>query len=68
MDAADTYEKDGKVYLHLHANFGRADYTVVGGHLLTATINGACEVFIRRYNCKVGRHFDEETGLNLYTL
>ena len=37
-------------------------------HLLTATINGACEVFIRRYNCKVGRHFDEETGLNLYTL
>jgi len=61
-------EKDGKVYLHLHANFGRADYTVAGGHLLTATINGACEVFIRRYNCKVGRHFDEETGLNLYTL
>lgn len=61
-------EKDGKVYLHLHANFGRVDYTVVGGHLLTATINGACEVFIRRYNCKVGRHFDEETGLNLYTL
>ncbi len=61
-------EKDGNAYLHLHANFGREDYTVVGGHLLETTINGACEVFVRRYNCKVGRHFDEETGLNLYTL
>jgi len=66
--AGNISEKDGNVYLHLHANLGRADYTVVGGHLLTATINGACEVFVRRFGCKVGRHFDEETGLNLYTL
>lgn len=61
-------EKDGKVYLHLHANFGRNDYTVVGGHLLCATINGACEVVVTRFGCKMGRHFDEETGLNLYSL
>jgi uncharacterized protein len=61
-------EKDGKVYLHLHANFGRSDYSVVGGHLLEARISGACEIFIKRYNCKVGRHKDEETGLNMYTL
>lgn len=61
-------EKDGNVYLHLHANFGRRDYTVIGGHLLCATINGACELVVTRFHCKMGRHFDEETGLNLYTL
>ena len=59
-------EKDGKVYLHLHANFGRRDYTVVGGHLLSCVLNGACELVVTRFNCKVGRRFDEETGLNLY--
>ena len=59
-------EKDGKVYLHLHATFGRRDYTAVAGHLLCSLVNGACEVFVTRYTCPVGRRFDEETGLNLY--
>ena len=59
-------EKDGKVYLHVHASFGRADYTVVGGHLLSATLNGACELVVTRFHCKSGRQFDDETGLNLY--
>ncbi len=61
-------EKDGAVYLHVHVNLGRRDYTVIGGHLAEATINGACELFIRKYDCKAGRRFDEETGLNLYDL
>ena len=59
-------EKEGKVYLHLHANFRRRDYTVVGGHLLSCVLNGACEVVVTRLHCKVGRRFDEETGLYLY--
>lgn len=59
-------EKDCKVYLHVHANFGRADYTVVGGHLLSATLNGACELVVTRFHCKIDRQFDDETGLNLY--
>ena len=59
-------EKDGKPYLHLHANFGRRDYTVIGGHLLCCTLNGACELIVRKFSCKVGRRFDDETGLNLY--
>ena len=61
-------EKDGKPYLHLHVNLGRRDYTVVGGHLLCCTINGACELTVTRLHCNLGRHFDEETCLNLYTL
>ena len=61
-------QKDGKPYLHIHVTAGRRDYSCVGGHLLSARINGACELFVEDYwDCKpMGRRFDEETGLNLY--
>ena len=59
-------EKEGKVYLHLHATLGRSDYTSIAGHLLTAQIHGACELFIRRLHCPLGREYDPETSLQLY--
>ncbi len=58
--------KDGEVYLHIHAVFGRNDCSCIGGHLLDATISGACELFIEDLEVKAGRKYDEETGLNLY--
>ena len=58
--------KDGKPYLHLHVTAGRRDYTCVGGHLLDARVNGACELVVERFSCEAGRRFDPETGLNLY--
>lgn len=59
--------KDGQVYLHLHVTASRRDYTCIGGHLLTARINGACELFVESFHgVEIGRRFDEETGLNLY--
>ena len=58
--------KDGEVYLHLHACLGRADYTMVGGHLLQAVVKGACELFVRPMPGPVGRRFDTQTGLCLY--
>ena len=59
--------KDKKPYLHLHATAGRRDYTCVGGHLLDARVNGACELVVHRFSMNsFGRRFDEETGLNLY--
>ena len=60
--------KDGDVYLHLHVSLGRSDYSVIGGHLLEATINGACELFVHPLPGTVGRRTDEGTGLNLYDL
>ena len=60
--------KDGDVYLHLHASLGRSDYSVIGGHLLEATINGACELFVHPLPGMAGRRQDEGTGLNLYDL
>ena len=58
--------KDGKPYLHVHVTCGRRDYTCVGGHLLEATLNGACELFVETFPVPVGRRPDAETGLNLY--
>lgn len=62
--------KDGEVYLHVHVTLGREDYTAVGGHLLTARLNGACELFVTHFaGCEgIPRRFDPETGLNLYEL
>ncbi len=59
-------EKDGKVYLHIHVTASREDYACIGGHLLCATVNGACELVVEQFDGSVGRRFDEETGLNLY--
>ena len=59
--------KDGKPYLHIHVTASRRDYTYIGGHLLTARVNGACELYVEDYGLEgVGRRFDPETGLNLY--
>ena len=59
--------KDGEPYLHVHVTAGRRDYTCVGGHLLSARINGACELFVEDFfDGSLGREFDPETGLNLY--
>ncbi|MBR1873080.1 MAG: DNA-binding protein [Bacteroidales bacterium] len=61
--------KDNEVYLHVHITLGREDYTAVAGHLLTATINGACELVVEDWpDGYLGRKFDEETGLNLYEI
>ena len=60
-------EKDGKPYLHVHVTAGRSDYTCIGGHLLDARINGACELVVEHFvNTEIGRYADAETGLNLY--
>ena len=59
--------KDGEPYLHLHITAGREDYSCIGGHLLSARINGACELFVESFpGVEIGRYADAETGLNLY--
>ncbi len=60
-------KKDGIPYLHLHLTCSRRDYTCIGGHLLDARINGACELFVEDYCLtSAGRYQDPDTGLNLY--
>ncbi|MBD5265653.1 MAG: DNA-binding protein [Duncaniella sp.] len=57
---------NGETYTHLHCVLGRSDYTAIAGHLLTATLNGACEIVITTFDSPIERYYDEETGLNMY--
>mgnify|MGYP003073650633 FL=1 len=57
--------KDNEPYLHFHANFGREDGSVVGGHLNKAVISATCEIIIHRINGVIGRNLDDEIGLNV---
>ena len=61
-------EKDGKPYLHLHISAGRADGSVVGGHLKRAVVSATCELVLHTAFGKIGRFYDPETGLNLMDL
>ena len=40
---------DGQTYIHLHCVLGRSDYSALAGHLLTARLNGACEIGITAF-------------------
>lgn len=60
--------KDGKVYLHLHVTASRSDYSCIGGHLMTAWINGACELVVEAFDITLGRRLDPDLGINLYDL
>lgn len=60
-------QKDGKPYLHVHITASRSDYSCIGGHLLDARINGACELYVTAFpGTFAGRRTDAETGINLY--
>lgn len=60
-------QKDGRPYLHLHITASRSDYSCIGGHLLTARINGACELYVESFPGQyIGRQADPETGINQY--
>lgn len=64
--AGNVSQMDGKCYLHLHVTLGRADYTALAGHLLSARINGAGEIFITPFDAATPRRYDPVTGLNIY--
>ncbi len=55
---------DGSPYLHLHANLGRQDMSVVGGHLMSAKVHPFLEVVITKTTNRAQRKFDRKLGLN----
>ena len=60
-------QKDKQPYLHIHATCSRENYSCVGGHLLSARINGACELLVDEFgDTFASREYDDETGLYLY--
>ena len=61
-------EMDGEPYIHIHLTAGRADGTVIGGHLKRAVISATCELVLHTVYDRVPRFYDERTGLNLMEL
>lgn len=57
---------DGCTYLHMHIVAGRSDFSSVGGHLLSAVVNGAGEFVIEDLGGRIERTFYHEIGLSLY--
>jgi len=58
-------QKDGKPFLHAHCTFGRRDMSVIGGHLISATVFPLMEVVITPTRNRATRRFDEKLGLNV---
>ncbi len=58
-------EKEGQPFFHLHATFGNEDYTVFGGHLVSAMVDVTCEVLILAVDADVRmfRQLDDDTKL-----
>lgn len=60
---------DEQPYLHLHITIGDKDFAAYSGHLVEATVSGACEITLRVLDGQVNRYKDEKTtGLNLLQL
>lgn len=58
-------EKDGEVYLHLHAGLADETGAMVGGHLSKAVISGTCEICVMLTGAPLFRKFEPGIGLNL---
>lgn len=54
-------------FAHTHATLSRDDGTVVAGHLDDATVF-AGELYLREFDAKLEREFDETTELDLWPL
>ncbi len=54
-----------ELVVHIHATFGRNDFSVIGGHVFEIKVSGACEVHIVSFPGKINRTYDEQTGLTL---
>ena len=58
-------EKAGRPFLHAHGTFGRRDMSVIGGHVISATVFPTLEFTLVPTTNRAIRKFDEQTGLNL---
>src|SRR3989344_3740794 len=56
---------EGKCYIHAHISLSDEKMNAIGGHLKSAVVSAACEIFLVAINSKVEREYDKEIGLNM---
>ena len=57
--------KDNKPFIHIHGTFSNSSMAVVGGHINRCVVSATCEVSLWKSEGKMGRKYDEFTGLHL---
>lgn len=60
--------KEGQLYLHVHITVANRSFQVLGGHLVSAVVSGACEIFIHAIDGRIERTFNNTIGLNIMDL
>lgn len=58
--------KEGKPFPHCHAVLARRDGTVIGGHLLGATVHNVNELYIKRLELRLERRKEKSGLFGLY--
>lgn len=56
---------EGKRFIHIHAALGREDFSVIGGHIMDATVGPSVELAITPLDSAIYREYNEEIGLKL---
>lgn len=57
---------DGEPFVHMHGVVSDSTFRTFGGHFKDALVGATCEIVIRPFGgVKLGRNFDEATGLKL---
>jgi predicted DNA-binding protein with PD1-like motif len=54
--------KEGKPFLHAHVTLGRQDMSVLGGHLVSATVSPLFELVMTPTTNRALRRFNDEMG------
>ncbi len=55
--------KDGAPFLHAHGTFARRDYSVIGGHVVSAVVSPLLEFVLTPTENTAVREFNESLGL-----
>lgn len=57
--------EDGKIIIHSHAVLADKNLKTFSGHLVEASVSGACEIIFFPFSRKIHKAFDKATGLKL---
>ncbi len=57
--------KGGEVIAHAHGSFSNKEMQMVGGHVAKLVVGAACEIVLEKFDGRIEKAYDEETGLNL---
>ncbi|MFY9457811.1 MAG: DUF296 domain-containing protein [Candidatus Spechtbacterales bacterium] len=61
----DAHGKGHMPFIHIHGTFSNPGMAVIGGHINRCIVSATCEVSILKVEGKMGRKYDELTGLHL---